>query len=155
MTPVQDAVRRLVLDTNVILDLVVFDDPGVAPIRAAVEAGTVTLFTCPACLAELRRVLAYPELGLAATAQDAAYDWYAARAQCTEISATPSLPRCRDADDQKFLELAWSTGADRLVTKDKALLELARRVATLGRFSVTRPTDPALASQWARSQGVA
>lgn len=132
----------MVLDTNVILDLVVFDDPGAAPLRAAVEAGTATLFTSAACLAELHRVLAYPDLGLAAAAQNAAYDWYASRAQCAEISATPLLPRCRDADDQKFLELAWAAGAAgaaQLVTKDKALLELARRVDRLGRFAITHP----------------
>jgi predicted nucleic acid-binding protein len=38
-----------------------------------------------------------------------------------------SLPRCRDPHDQKFLELALAAQADALVTKDQALLELARR----------------------------
>ena len=36
------------------------------------------------------------------------------------------LPRCRDADDQKFLELAATAGADVLVTKDRELLRMKR-----------------------------
>ena len=43
------------------------------------------------------------------------------------MAETPPLPKCRDPDDQKFLELARDCGADYLVTKDKALLVLARR----------------------------
>jgi predicted nucleic acid-binding protein len=37
------------------------------------------------------------------------------------------LPLCKDPDDQKFLELAFSSGADVLITKDRALLDLSRR----------------------------
>jgi predicted nucleic acid-binding protein len=38
------------------------------------------------------------------------------------------LPACRDPDDQKFLEAALASRADFLLTKDRALLDLARRV---------------------------
>lgn len=130
---------RLVLDTNVVLDLVVFHDPGAAPLLAAIEACRVTLLTTAECLAELRRVLAYPEFKLDPAGQDRAYEWYAAWAEVIDTPPPePLLPRCRDADDQKFLDLAWAAKADRLVTKDKALLELARRVAKLGRFAIVR-----------------
>jgi putative PIN family toxin of toxin-antitoxin system len=129
---------RIVLDTNVVLDLVVFRDKGVAPLRSAIEAGRVTLFTSADCITELRRVLDYPEFKLDDAAQAAACDWYVARVEILEApEPDPLLPRCRDADDQKFLDLAWAASADYLVTKDKALLELARRVAKLGRFAVT------------------
>ena len=49
---------------------------------------------------------------------------------CALPICTPAdslLPKCSDPDDQKFLELARDCGADYLVTKDKALLALARR----------------------------
>ena len=36
------------------------------------------------------------------------------------------LPRCRDADDQKFLILGVRCKADLLITRDKLLLKLAR-----------------------------
>ena len=136
---------RLVLDTNVVLDLLVFRDPGVGPLRSAIEARRVELVTSAECLVELRRVLGYPGFKLDAAAQDAAFDWYETRVEVAEHPVpTQLLPRCRDADDQKFLELAWAAGADHLVTKDKALLELARRVKKLGRFSVLPATQIAI-----------
>ena len=133
---------RLVLDTNVILDLVVFDDTGVRNLRGAIERGDAIVFTSGECLAELRRVLAYPGFALGSAAQDKAFEWFRSRARCVAIPATPltpELPRCSDADDQKFLALAWEARADHVVTKDRALLELAPRVAKLGRFTVVAP----------------
>jgi predicted nucleic acid-binding protein len=47
------------------------------------------------------------------------------------------LPRCEDADDQKFIELAWHARASHLLTRDKALLKLARRLSD--RFAVLAP----------------
>jgi putative PIN family toxin of toxin-antitoxin system len=133
---------RLALDTNVVLDVMVFRDPGAASLRAAIEVHKVALLTTVECLAELRRVLAYPEFRLDPSAQARAYEWYAARVEVVDTPPPePLLPRCRDADDQKFLDLAWAARADRLVTKDKALLELALRVAKLGRFAIVQTQD--------------
>jgi putative PIN family toxin of toxin-antitoxin system len=133
---------RLVLDTNVVLDLVVFDDPGTRMLRAAIEAKRVALLGSTECRTELRRVLAYPRFGLDDSAQQAALRWFDSFAQINEAPpAHPPLPRCSDPDDQKFLDLAWVAGADVLVTKDKALLVLTRRIARLGRFLVSSPTD--------------
>jgi hypothetical protein len=51
---------RLVLDTNVWLDWLVFDDPGVRPLKAAVAAGEAEVFTASGCQQELERVICYP-----------------------------------------------------------------------------------------------
>jgi predicted nucleic acid-binding protein len=143
-------VMRLVLDTNVWLDWLVFDEPTLAPLRAAQAAGRVEIVMNDACEAELARVLAY-DLGkhtIGAEAQadciarcrkmakrvgaleSATSDTAAARAaSTTTVPATGAigLPRCSDPDDQKFLQLALAARADVLVTKDQALLDLARR----------------------------
>ena len=133
---------RIVLDTNVVLDLVVFGDPGAKALRAAIEAKRVTVLGSAESRAELLRVLAYPRFRLDDSAQQAALRWVDTHAQSVEApSAHPPLPRCSDPDDQKFLDLAWAAGADVLVTKDKALLHLARRIAKLGRFLVSSPTE--------------
>ena len=50
---------RLVLDTNVWLDWLVFRDPGVEPLKSAVAAGHAEILIDEACEAELARVLAY------------------------------------------------------------------------------------------------
>jgi uncharacterized protein len=126
----------------VVLDLVVFDDPSITGLRAGIEAGEVVILASRECLDELRRVLAYPGFGLDAARQAAALEWFATRVELSDpVRVGAFLPRCSDRDDQKFLELAWAGKADRLVTKDKALLALRRRVAKLGRFLVSSPTE--------------
>jgi len=51
---------RLVLDTNVWLDWLVFDDPGVRPLKAVVAAGEADVFMAADCQQELERVISYP-----------------------------------------------------------------------------------------------
>ena len=134
---------RLVLDTNVWLDWLVFDDPAVAPVKAAVAGKRAEVFIDAACEAELERALGYDlgrKFALDAGAQGACL------AECRRVAKRiepvlteaerAELPRCRDKDDQKFLEAALAARADVLVTKDKALLDLARRSA---RFSIVTP----------------
>jgi len=122
--------RRLVLDTNVWLDWLVFDDPSVAPIKAAVAENRAEVFIDAACEAELERALGY-DLGRKFTLA------VARRIDSPVPEAERALlPACRDPDDQKFLEAALNSRADFLVTKDRALLDLAHRVA---RFRILTP----------------
>ncbi len=138
-TPRPEAPVALVLDTNVVLDMVVFADPGVEHVAVALRCGAATAVTTTACLDELRRVLAYPQFELDAAAQDQAFERY--RAQIRLIEAPDSLlesPRCADSDDQKFFDLASHAGAQFLLTKDKALLGLARAGERAG-FRILHP----------------
>ena len=135
-----------VLDTNVVLDLFHFDDAAARPLRAALENGYVRCVATDATLDELRRVLAYPEFGLAADRQAAVFARYQAlsvRAERGEaVRLKPagfSMPRCSDPDDQKFVELAAAACAQGLVSKDRALLSLRRRCASL--FRVMTPAE--------------
>lgn len=131
---------RLVLDTNVALDLVVFRDAGVEALRCAIEAKRVTVITSPECLAELQRVLAYPVFALDSRLQGEAFEWIRARSECiVQPPAQPQLPRCRDPDDQKFLDLAFVAQVSHLVTKDNALLELGARVARVAKVLIGTP----------------
>jgi len=119
---------RLVLDTNVWLDLLVFNDPGVRAIRAAVDEGRAQIFIDAACEAELERVLAY-DFGRHRIPPEAIAQ---CRGLCKRVGTALAeadrarLPRCPDPDDQKFIEAAAAAGADILVTKDLALLGMRR-----------------------------
>lgn len=136
---------RLVLDTNVWLDWLVFHDPGVASIKTAVASGRAEIFIGPACAQELDRALTYP---LGKNTLDAAAH-AACLAECRRLARTVEgegindernpLPKCRDPNDQKFLELARDCRADFLVTKDLALLELARRKVRAAPFRIVTP----------------
>lgn len=137
---------RLVLDTNVWLDWLVFDDPGIHPLRAAVTAGRGEVVIDVPCLEELGRVLAYPLLAdrLSAEARQACLAEVRRMAYVLDTAPPasaplPALPRCSDADDQKFLELAQRCGADVLVTKDRALLDIGRRHGRRLAFRIAAP----------------
>ena len=120
---------RLVLDTNVWLDWLVFKDAGLEPLRKAHAAGKVEVVIDDVCEAELQRVLAY-DLGKYRLDVEGQHLCLSRMKQLSrKVKSEPaSLPRCADPDDQKFLELAASAKAEALVTKDRALLDLARRV---------------------------
>jgi putative PIN family toxin of toxin-antitoxin system len=131
---------RVVLDTNVLLTLFVFADSRYAPLRERLERGKLTAFTDERCLAEYRRVLAYPMFSLNAAAQAAAYDAYARLIEVVSAAPEPiELPECKDPDDQKFLEVARDGRAQWLITSDKALLKLARRRKLAHLFSIVTP----------------
>ena len=135
---------KLVLDTNAVLDWLHFRDPGIALVAQAVESRKAELVSAAECVEELRRVLAYPQFRLDAGQCEGILDRYLAMARLVDMPASGTLtgiPRCRDPDDQKFLELAWHAGADCLVTKDKALLRLSRAIARSGRFAILVPGE--------------
>lgn len=132
---------RLVLDSNIWLDWLVFADPGTARIRAAVEAGDAEVFIDNACEAELRRVLGYPfrKKILEPAQQEACIAQCLAMCRRIEkTSASSKLPKCKDPDDQKFLAAALAADADYLVTKDVDLLELSRRDLP---FRIVKPDE--------------
>jgi len=131
---------KLVLDTNVIMELLHWRDPRSTQLMNAIEAGSVSCFTDAGCLAELQRVLAYPQFGRDEGAQYALLTQY--REIVIEVPAGPvslTLPRCRDADDQKFMEVAARGGADLLVTRDRELLKLARSRRHPAPFAIVTP----------------
>jgi putative PIN family toxin of toxin-antitoxin system len=119
---------RLVLDTNIVMDLLHFNDRPAQPLQTAINNGRLQCFTDRECLDELERVTGYPEFGLDALARQALMANYLRLVTPCQASAEENypLPRCRDEDDQKFLILAARCQADLLITRDKLLLKLAR-----------------------------
>ena len=128
---------RVVFDTNVALALEVFADPQLLPLRRHWDRAELTAIADDETLAEFERVLRYPELRLDEAAAAAAGIRY--RERCLVVSRDSALesvlPKCRDPDDQKFLQLAQRAGAGWLLTRDKALLVLRKSV----RFRIVQP----------------
>lgn len=124
----------VVLDTNIVLDLFVFDDPRYALLRHKLEAGALRWLATQPMRDELERVLTYPHLlarlqakGQGAAAVLAQFD---ALSQHAEVA--PRAPYiCKDADDQKFIDLAAQQQAT-LYSKDKAVLTMRRRLTKMG-----------------------
>ena len=126
--------RPIVIDTNVVLDLFLFQDPRTPDLARAVAAGELRWLATPRMREECLRVLAYPHLqkvalqkGVAAATVLAQFD-----ALSHAVDAAPSAPaRCRDVDDQCFIDLAVAHGAT-LVSKDRHVLKLRKRLRGLG-----------------------
>lgn len=123
-----------ILDTNVVLDWLVFADSRIAPLAAAVTRGELRWIASQAVFDELLHVLQRPGL-------EAWKDNLKPALTCLEttccivdaavLSAGPGLI-CSDSSDQKFIDLAISRRTPWLLTRDKALLRLARRAKACG-----------------------
>lgn len=124
-------VTEAVIDTNVLLDWLVFADPGVSALTAAVRNGALRWVATVPMLDELRHVLDRPPLNTRRPAdlEDAI------AACCHLVPEPPDTHRrlvCTDPDDQKFIDLALHRGSPWLISRDRALLKLARRALAQG-----------------------
>lgn len=130
---------RAVLDTNVVLDWLVFRNAGVQGLAQAVEAGTVQWIGCSRMHDELVHVLTHVDL--AGHAFNAEHVLTSVMKSMRRVPCPSALPlqrlRCTDPSDQVFIDLALHERARWLVTRDRALLKLARRAAPLGVQVVT------------------
>ena len=124
----------LVLDTNIVLDVFVFNDSAAQPVRDGLAAGQLDWIATPAMRVELERVLGYPQIvprlafyQLSAADVLAHFD---ARARLLPVPAKAPVT-CSDADDQMFIDLAVAQRST-LLSKDKAVTSMARRLLALG-----------------------
>lgn len=130
-----DALPAIVIDTQVVMDWLVFRDARVAALTAAVTSGALRWLVAPAMRDEIRHVLGR---GVAASyTPDLAFIEAQLDAHAVAVDAIAQQPLagrlvCRDPDDQKFIDLALSGGARWLVSRDKAVLALARRALPRG-----------------------
>lgn len=129
----QAPVRR-VLDTNIVLDLWVFDEPRAEALRLSVETGGTHWLATSAMRQELTRVLAYPQIAkrlthraLPAEAVLGHFDRWA--------QLQPDAPKapyaCKDTDDQMFIDLAVAHTAA-LHSKDAQVLCMKKRLERCG-----------------------
>jgi putative PIN family toxin of toxin-antitoxin system len=140
---VPDTADMLVLDTNIALDLFVFQDAATEALRQTVERADGAWIATAAMREELVRVLAYPQIARRLTAQTRpAQDVLDAFDRCTRLvaEAPKAAYTCKDPDDQKFIDLAAAHRAT-LVSKDDAVLCMAKRLARVG-VQVCREWSP-------------
>jgi putative PIN family toxin of toxin-antitoxin system len=132
-TQAQEA-ARVVLDTNVLLDLLVFKDARSQGLHQALRLGQLQALTTTAMLDELADVLSRPFLSRWRV--DAPAVLTQAHSLCRVVEniapGTVNAPRCADLDDQMFIDLAWSWPARWLFSRDRALLDLARAASLRG-----------------------
>jgi putative PIN family toxin of toxin-antitoxin system len=131
---------KIILDTNVCLDLFVFCDPRWSQINTGLKDQTLQAVTRADCRDEWLAVLHYPHLPITEDTRAAIVTTFDEFIHVVNFPAkNTKLPVCTDKDDQKFLEIARDAEAQVLVTKDKALLKLARKTQQLNLFIIETP----------------
>ncbi|MEY3612555.1 MAG: hypothetical protein RJB14_2277 [Pseudomonadota bacterium] len=125
---------RRVLDTNIVLDLWVFDEPKATDLRHSVETGRTHWLATAAMREELARVLEYPQIVKRLTARALPADTVLAHFD-RHVQLQPDAPKapyaCKDADDQKFIDLAVAHSAA-LHSKDAQVLCMKKRLERCG-----------------------
>ena len=132
----------VVLDTNVVLDWLVFADARCNALARQIEAGSVLWLATPRMRDELQSVLPRPALQRwLADAQRvlARFDQHVRRCPAAS-SDEPATPRCADPDDQPFVDLACRARARWLFSRDRAVLGTAAQARRFG-VTVLKPED--------------
>ena len=124
----------IVLDTNIVLDVWVFNDAAAEPVRQALGNQTLDWIATHAMRDELARVLAYPKIAarlvfykLAAQDVLGKFDLHA---RLVDVAPKAGLT-CRDADDQMFIDLAVKHQC-LLLSKDRDVLAMRKRLMAQG-----------------------
>lgn len=133
-----------VIDTNVLFDWLVFVDPRLDPLRRAIAEGRLRWITCTRMLDEFAHVLGRAPLSARGFDREQVDRQIHTHARLVEHRHEPSppgwprlTPRCSDPDDQIFIDLAIAHGAQLLLTRDRALLKLARKAQLRGVWVTT------------------
>ena len=129
---------KVVIDTNIVLDLFVFDDPESKQLKSALLDGLankqLTWLSTQAMRDELERVLAYPKIMSRMAFYKVSSDSVMQQFDKT-VTLVESAPKaawvCKDPDDQKFIDLAVQHQTQ-LFSKDRAVLCMAKRLQSAG-----------------------
>lgn len=123
----------IVLDTNIVLDVFLFNDPAAQPLKEALATQKIQWLSTPPMRDELERVLTYPKimarLGLCQLSAADVLAQFDAQAHLVDLAPKASVT-CADPDDQKFIDLAVAHQAT-LLSKDRAVLCMAKRLSAL------------------------
>ena len=141
----------LVLDTNVVLDWLLCRDPRCDGLGAAIASGRLRWIASASMHDELRHVLARGIVSRRAGDPAAVLRGWDRWAALVVPWDRPSLRplRCSDGDDQMFIDLALQVRASALLSRDRAVLKLARRADAHGLKILTveawqrQPSGPA------------
>ncbi len=123
-----------VIDTNIVLDLWLFEDPATVPLRAALQNGLISHLATRSMRDELERVLTYPHIMKRMAKSNIQAQDILNRFDEHHLLAEPAVKApctCKDPDDQKFIDLAVAHAVP-LLSKDAAILCMKKRLFQSG-----------------------
>ena len=125
--------QSVIFDTNVLLDLFVFNDFRAIHLKQALLDQRIDALASPTTLAEFADVISRPLFSLEAKTQKTIFQHWKNHARILEDHNLVKAPwQCRDSDDQIFLDLAFTAKPCLLISKDNEILKLASQAASVG-----------------------
>jgi putative PIN family toxin of toxin-antitoxin system len=120
--------KAVVFDTNVLLDLFVFNDFRALHLKQALIEGKIDALATPSTLEEFSDVIARPLFSLDQAQQEQiALQWQGLARVLDDINLIKAPWICQDPDDQVFLDLAYTAKPCHLISKDNAVLRFASK----------------------------
>jgi putative PIN family toxin of toxin-antitoxin system len=122
--------KSVVFDTNVLLDIFVFNDFRAIHLKQALLDKQIDAIASHQTIEELADVISRPLFSLESSAQERILDqWRALARVIDDVDLFKAPWQCVDPDDQVFLNLAYSARPCLLMSKDNEVLKLANRAA--------------------------
>ena len=137
----------IVLDTNVVLDWLLFMDTGVEALARELQAGRLRWIACQRMRDEFEHTLRRPALSRWRPDCEHLLARFDAHVRMVDPPPPARGLRCADASDQVFIDLAVSAKAIWLISHDRAVLRLRRRATSMG-LRIGKPAD------WARDDAM-
>ncbi|QWE03857.1 putative toxin-antitoxin system toxin component, PIN family [Polynucleobacter sp. JS-JIR-II-50] len=122
--------KVVVFDTNVLLDLFVFNDFRALHLKQALIEGEIDALATPNTLEEFADVIARPLFALDEVQIERTRLQWQGLARLRDDKNLVNAPWiCQDPDDQVFLDLAYTAKPCILFSKDNAVLRFANQAA--------------------------
>lgn len=120
--------KPIILDTNILLDIFVFEDTRASQLRNAILNRQIMTYSSQATIEELADVISRPLFSIEDQRQtEIILQWQAVSQSMNEAQIGVAPWKCRDPDDQIFLDIAFTVRPSILISKDHELLSLATR----------------------------
>ena len=122
--------KSVVFDTNVLLDLFVFNDFRALHLKQALLEHKIDALASLKTLEEFADVISRPLFSLETVEQEKILAQWKSLSRVLDDQSLLSSPwRCQDPDDQIFLDLAFTEKPCTLISKDNEVLKFAARAA--------------------------
>ena len=125
--------KSVVFDTNVLLDLFVFNDFRALHLKQALLEHKIDALASLKTLEEFADVISRPLFSLETVEQEKILAQWKSLSRVLDDQSLLSSPwRCQDPDDQIFLDLAFTAKPCTLISKDNEVLKFAAQAAKEG-----------------------
>lgn len=120
--------KPVVFDTNVLLDIFVFNDFRAIHLKQALIEKGVDALATPKTIDEFADVMSRPLFSLDRIAQENILTQWRNLARILPDESLITAPwQCQDPDDQVFINLAFTAKPSILISKDNEILKLSNR----------------------------